>query len=244
MAAGPLSSLLNRGSYESMLQKFDKGVQYLVDRCPNSHPKDLQDYFYFHTYISRWILAPGNFKHPVVAVRRPLMTLAVVEVSQHLAPDLRVDKAAYLHLLQREFSHLMSVPKMATESGIDWAYHSRANAKLRNELKRLTQPEKLESLAIHDALNMDGVRLFLSEFFAEVPAQTTEGGRLKRSLYDIRRHVSSIPVLGGIANRLQPLVKRMMGIQRVEDQRYRHELVMRLALLVLFEEQMQVQAHE
>ena len=51
----------------------------------------------------------------------------------------------------------MLVPKMATESGIDWAYHSRTNAKLRNEPKRLTQPEALESLAIHDALDMDAV---------------------------------------------------------------------------------------
>ena len=243
-AAGPLSSLLNRDSYESMLGKFDDGVQHLVDRCPNSHPKDLQDYLYFHAYISRWILAPGNFKHPVLAVRRPLMTLAVVETSRHLAPELRVDKAAYIQLLQREFPHLMSVPKMATESGIDWAYHFRANDRLRDELMRLTQPEKLESLAIHDALDMDAVRLFLSEFFAEVPERTTEGGRVKRRLYDIRRHVSRIPVLGKISNTLQPMVKRMAGIRRAEDRRYRHEIVMRLALLSLFEDQVRLRGEE
>ena len=70
-----------------MLWSFNNRVQYLVEQCPNSHPKDLQDCLYLYAHISRWILAPGNFEHPVVTVRRLLMTLAVVVGSQHLAPD-------------------------------------------------------------------------------------------------------------------------------------------------------------
>lgn len=237
MAAGPLSSVLKTESHQIMLSGFQNGVQTLVDQCPSGHPKDIQDYLYFHNYISRWILAPGNFKHPVVSVRRPLMTLAVLNVSRHMAPELRVDKAAYVSLLGREFPHLMTIPKMATESGVRWSFHSRKNARLRDELVRLTRPEKLESLSIRDALDMDAVNSFLAEFFGEEPASSKAGGRVRRGLYDIRRIVGRTPVLSSISNRIQPFVKRVAGISKVEGQRYRYELVMRLALLSLFEDQ-------
>ena len=237
MAAGPLWSLLKQQSHAEMRSDFDKGVQSLVERCPNSHPKDLQDYLYFHTYISRWILEPGNFKYPIMSVRRPLMTMEVVEKSRHLAPELRVDKAAYIHLLQREFPHFMKIPSMATESGIDWLFQSRNSSRLRSELIRLTRPEKLESLVIGSALEMDAVRSFLADFFDEVPRVSSAGGRFQRNLYDMRRRVSRVPLLRGISTRLQPLVRRVAGIEQAEDRRCRHEIVMRLALWSLFEEQ-------
>ncbi|MFC3285509.1 hypothetical protein [Litchfieldella rifensis] len=233
---GPLERLLNDSAVCETRQCFADELDALIDAGPNDSPKDIQDYLYFHTYIARWILAPGNFKSPMLAVRRPLMTAEVMDVVTQLSPLLRVDKAAYVALLKQRFPELGGIPVTAVEAGIDWPCLMRQQERLRNALLPRLAPERLEALPLGDDIDPDGMRAFVAEFFASQSGSSGRGSLLHRRLYDLRRQVSRSQWLGSAVRRVQPFVMRLTGLQARQMATSHHQVLLRLALLTLLQE--------
>lgn len=231
-----LSRLLKTDSHQHLLAGFDTEVRELIAGGPNSEPKDIQDYLFFHTYIARWILAPGNFKLPVLPVQRPLMTLPVIDKVRQFAPLRRVDKTVYVDMLKTRFSHLLRHPVTSSDAGVNWARLTRTGLALRPALQTLTTPERLAALPIAEDLDLDRTSAFLRSFFAESANWEQQRGRWRRTLYDLRRMVSRSHALGRMASRIQPLVMRLTGLKRAEQGTHPHQLVMRLALLSILQE--------
>jgi len=229
-------------SHQHALELFETSLEAIVDRCPNDHPKDLQDYLFFHTYIARWILAPGNFKLPLFDTRRPLMTPAVIDCVQQLSPIRRVDKSAFVDMMNRRFPQLAGFPLTSAESSVDWTRMCTSDGPLRNLLQMELQPDRLRRLPIASDLDFSGLEGFLGDFFADEKASRAAGthasGRIKRSLYDLRRVLSRSSLLGRAIKYAEPLAMRVVGQAAQDRQEHRHQVVMRLALLSMLQRQL------
>jgi len=238
-----LAALLKTESRAALERQFDADMQKLVARCPSQDLKDVQDYLFFHNYINRWILAPGNFKFPMVSVRRPLMTLRMVDACARLAPLQRVDKRAYVGMLERHFPALARFPLTSRDAGVDWTEALRNSKHLRAFVRDLVAPERLEALPIGADLDMDALSAFIDTFFSGTGAGVARpGGRVYRMLYDTRRVVSRNRVLARAASWVQPLVVRATGLRQAARQRQSHQVLMRLALLSLFNQRINAAA--
>lgn len=239
---GPLRGLLGEDSRAAAAEQFRSVIAHLIDDGPNDHPKDIQDYLYFHTYIARWILAPGNFKAPVFNVRRPLMTRAVMDAVSRFTPALRVDKAVLVHLLQRRFPDLMAVPKTAADSNVPWRQVLRSSQELaecvRNGVMRLAEDDS----PLRQDINGDGLLAFVGAFFsmADGPSSgatvSRRKDRLRRMAYELRGAFSRLPGMDGALRAAQPMVKRLLGMTRQEDVAVTHQVLMRLALLGIMQQ--------
>lgn len=236
MAHGPLARVLNVAAARETRRDFADELDALIDAGPNDSPKDIQDYLYFHTYIARWILAPGNFKTPVLTVRRPLMTAGVMEVVTQLSEVWRVDKAAYVELLKQRFPELGHIPVTAVEAGIDWPCLMRQEGRLKQALLPRLTPERLAALPLSDAIDPDGLRAFVTDFFACRAEDSDRGNLLQRRLYDLRRQLSRSPRLGHAVRRMQPLVMRLAGLRARQQASANYRVLLRLALLTLLQE--------
>ncbi len=229
-----LGRVLQADAAQHALSKFQGALQRVADRCPGRDLKDVQDYLFFHTYIARWILAPGNFKWPVYAARRPMLALSVLEQVGRLSPLLRVDKRVYIELLQERFPDIAAIPRTARDSGIDWGTALRTEGPFRTAILRLLDDDALDRLPLADSLDRDGIRSLVLEAMA-VPAtpgeRATVDGPLKRTLYSMRRRLSRSPALARLMTRVQPWVLKATGQRGAESRQRRHQVLMRLALL-------------
>ncbi|RTR05350.1 hypothetical protein [Halomonas nitroreducens] len=235
-ARDPLPHLLAASALQETRQCFAGELEALIAAGPNDDPKDIQDYLYFHTYIARWILAPGNFKSPMFSVRRPMLTIGVMEAVSRLAPLWRVDKAAYVALLRQRFPELGAIPVTAVDAGIDWAGLMRQASPLRQALLPRLDPERLAGLPLAEDIDADGLRRFVASFFAGPSVAGDRGSPWQRHLYDLRRRISRSPRLARSVRRIQPLVMRLTGLQAQQRAMAHHQVLMRLALLTLLQD--------
>ncbi|NBB78323.1 MAG: hypothetical protein GVY36_02595 [Verrucomicrobia bacterium] len=236
-----IAGWLKPESHCHALKLFETSLQTIVDRCQNDHPKDLQDYLFFHTYIARWILAPGNFKLPLYETRRPLMTRAVIDCVQQLSPMRRVDKSAFVDMMTRRFGWLTQFPLTSAESSVDWSLMCKSDGPLRDLLQAELQPDRLRRLPISPDLDLKGLEPFLAAFFADEQASRASGthvrGRIKRSLYDLRRVLSRSSLIARAIKYAEPLALKVVGQAAQDRQEHRHQVVMRLALLSMLQRQ-------
>ncbi|MGY6629517.1 MAG: hypothetical protein ACXIUL_00780 [Wenzhouxiangella sp.] len=227
-----LGRVLNADAAEQAVSAFQTDLLGLADRCPGRDLKDVQDYLFFHTYIARWILAPGNFKWPVYSARRPMLALNVLEQVGRLTPLLRVDKRVYVELLEERFQDIAAVPRTTRDSGIDWGAALRREGRFREHISHLLDDDALDRLPMADIFNSDGVRSLVVEAMAPSAGQRVSvDGPLKRSLYSMRRRLSRSPSLARMMTRVQPWVLRATGQLGAESRQRRHQVLMRLALL-------------
>lgn len=231
---GLLGQVLSPDAVQEALADFRACLYAIADRCPGDQLKDVQDYLYFHTYIARWIMAPGNFKWPLYPVRRPLMTVGVMEQVCRMAPLLRVDKRVYVELLENRFPDIAAFPRTARDSSVNWDASMREAGPFRDAISALLSDEALDRLPISESLNRSGLRsLLLQALMAEPPAgeRAAIDGPLKRGMYSMRRQLSRSPALARLASRIQPWILRATGQRASEMRQRRHQIMMRLALL-------------
>lgn len=238
--AGPVRAVLGAEAHADAARQFEGQITRLIESSASDHPKDIQDYLYFHTYIARWILASGNFKSPLFNVRRPLMTRAVMDVASTFTPALRVDKSVYVRLMRHRFPDLMAVPKAAGDSNVQWRQALRTSPvladRVRDGITRLLE----DGSPLQDDLAADRLLAFTAAFFAAPDAGTSHlpgGDRLRRFAYDLRGSFGRLPSMDGLMRAVQPMVKRLLGVTSQESAAARHQVLMRLALLGLLQKE-------
>lgn len=230
--SGPVAMVLRPDSHREAQTDRQRRLQEIVEGGASGHPKDIQDRMFFHTYIASWILAPGNFKMPLLNVRRPLMTREVIDVVRRWSPALRVDKTVYVDLLKRHFPGLLRQPTTSVDALVDWGRRLRQPGPLRAWFESSLRAGALESLPIAADLDLDATSAWLAHFFAQVPDRDERPGPWHRRLYGLRRHLHRSPALGRLARTVQPWVLKLAGYQAAEKRSLEHQLVMRLALLL------------
>jgi hypothetical protein len=236
---GPVAAVLTPGAFERARSGFDARVVEVAERCRTDVPKDVQDHLFFHTYVANWILAPGNFKLPLLSARRPLMARSVVDQVQRLSPRLRVDKMAYVALLEARFPAIMVDKPTAVPDGVPWAELCRVDGPVRDELRRLLIDE-LDDHPLRRQLDADGVVSLLQQATPgqEGPAASAFRSRVNRRVYDMRRVLSRSERLGRVAAAAQPIALRVLGARRRGKLSQSHPVLLRLALLSLLNQRL------
>lgn len=232
-----LSQILKPDSCRDVTSAFNRDIRSLVDRGPNDDPKDVQDYLYFHAYIACWILAPGNFKLPVVPVRRPMLTLQVADCVRALSASLRVDKHAYVAMLRKYFPKVANFPATTTDAGVQWGSLLKTSQSFQSTVGQLVQTDRLIQLPFADDLDLERTRQFYRSVFESSEETRQRFRKLKRTVYNLRKLTGKARLIAAIAPKIQPLVMRFLGDTNSDRNMQRHQLAMRLALLVLLHEE-------
>lgn len=208
-----LGELLRCDSRRLVGELFRHQVDEVITGCSSDHPKDVQDYLYFHLYVCRWLFAPGYFKEPMVSPVRPMMARGLIELSEELPRWLRVDKRILHRLIKRDHSKLARVPTASAHSLIDWDYDMRRDAALRDFLLDLLQFDRLEGSPAGRWLDRDAFEHAVRECFSREPTPVHRGRAPTSTLYSFRKVLSRNAALGRAGRRIEKQARRVLGAQ-------------------------------
>lgn len=227
-----LEGLLRRDCRSDVVGSYHQQVQKIISGSLSDSPKDVQDYLFFHLYVSRWLLAPSYFREPMVSPRRPLLLNSVVDFTSALPPWLRVDKRVLLKMLHLKMPHLMNVPKNSADSLVDWGFELRGQAGLRGLAVDLLRFEWLRATPLAGTLDQGAFEALVARFFSQKPEPRSRGLYLVTKLFALRRSLSRTPALGRLSRCVEPIVKRALGVNE-GDQAV--QVILRLAQIALLQ---------
>jgi len=190
---------------------FTESVRRVAAGCASGHPKDVQDYLFFHLYVVRWLLAPAYFREPMASPRRPMLLAPVVEVGLQLPRRYRVDKAVLVALLRKRFPDLAGVPIASAHSLVDWELEVRKPGALRELFQELLAWEAVERVSLAEWLDRRAYVGAVSRYFSEVPRPVRRAPSSVPRAMAWRRWLAGLPVIGGPVRGLEPLAKRLLG---------------------------------
>ncbi len=214
---------------------FNRQVARLAEACASDHPKDVQDYLFFHLYVVRWLHAAAYFREPMVSVRRPMMLDPVIELTSSFPRWLRVDKRALVELLGARMPHLMRIPSTSADSLVDWGYETRRDGPLRRMLLELLEVDRVAATPVGELLDQEAYRGFVDAHFSARVEPMDRGPSALPRVFALRRRLSVLPWLGRTARLFEPTVKRLMGWQPGAGA---GQVVLRLAMLAMLQDEL------
>ena len=204
----------------------------IASSCATDHPKDIQDYLYFHLYVVRWLHASAYFREPMVSPRRPMLLAPVIEVGRQLPRGQRVDKAVLVALLRRKMPHLARYPIASAHSLIDWEWVSREPGELREFFLDLLEWDVVASMPVSELLDEGRFRAVVDSYFSEAPTPVNRRPSLVPRIMGWRRQLAGRRWLGMPVRAVEPVARRLLG---VEPRRNAGVVLRRLALLSLLQ---------
>jgi hypothetical protein len=209
----------------------------VADACPSGHPRDLQDYLFFHLHAPGWLWSAGFYKEPMAFAFRPLLLSPVRDVCRRLPAAHRGDKRVLVEAVRRYLPGLRTHPIASGNSAIDWRYDSLHVPSLRAVLEDLTAQARLSETCVARIVDRERFARFRETYLASDPAPVSRQPSAARRLTGVRRVF--------IRNRLTARAAGMFGRQvgaKFGGRRYQlsagaaHRVMFRVALLAAFEQ--------
>lgn len=236
-AASDLASVLLEDEMARVVSRRLGTYESLYRNLSFSHPKDLQDYLFFHAHVFPWLLGAGNFKEPLVQVARPMLTREVIDYVCCVAPQHRVDKHLYVSMLKAKFPKLRNLPPALGTGGIDWVYAATHDGRFRTRLFELTSPERVAGSILGLILDEARYADYHKNFFSR-PADCGEALALQGWVYPLRRLASQFEWFRTAVNHVQAIAKRLLGLERRKLAAQKIQMIIRIASMVQYEERM------
>jgi len=205
----------------------------IVITGPSDHPKDVQDYLYFHLYVVRWLHAPAYFREPMTSPRRPLLLAPVLDVGRQLPRRLRIDKTVLVELLRRRMPQLARYPIASAHSLVDWEYEVRVPGKLREFFLGLLDWEFVARTPVATLLDREEYLEAVERYFSEVLRPVDRSPSRLPWAMEWRRRLAGIPWFRAPVRAVEPLVKRILHADVAGNP---GTVLRRVALLTLLQE--------
>ncbi|MCX7835623.1 MAG: hypothetical protein N2450_06085 [bacterium] len=231
-----LEGLFIHEAKEELVKQYQTKLFQVINNCKNTNFKDIQDYLNFHVVTTRWLFAPGNFKDPVLPVRRPFMLKNVIQLVQQLPPFLRIDKKAFYQMMKVTFPMYMKIPFQAADSIIDWKTAIIKNQSIQEYLKFYLNREHLKLTPIGTMINYPRFQNFIETYFRVKKNEGSTKYTRMRLLYDLRKMVTVNPLLGKMAKIAEPIVVKLTRFKTSETENNPSELILKVALISIFSE--------
>lgn len=229
-----LNEVFTPEAKQEIAHRYQKKLFQVIENAKFTNFKDLQDYLNFHIVTTRWLFAPGNFKDPILPVRRPFLLKNVVELIQRLPPFLRVDKKAFYQMMKSVFPNYMKYPFQGADSIIDWKNVIRTNDRVKNYLLPYLDPDFLRTTTIGSYLDQNRFQTLLKKVFSSTNHQVKKKYSTSRFLFDLRKKITVNPVLGKVAKYVEPIVVRVSKYKTSESDQSNSEVVLKIALIAMF----------
>lgn len=205
-----LAALLPTSDFADIQQALREQVSSLLADADATDPKDLHHYLYFHVGIFNWLLAPGYYKEPAVAARRPLASRALLDAAARWPAGLRNDKRVVVTLLQRRYRDLRAVPVADRSALVDWTDAVQNVPAVRETLHDMLDEAADSSHPLLKRLRHEEIR---RRFAALQQARTPSigGSRMRSVGVRIRRVVGRVRVLARPLRHLERLARRTIA---------------------------------
>lgn len=174
-----LSGWLTEDSAAELLVEYETQVNAIVSGCNSDHPKDIQHYLEFHMGTFGWLLAPGYYKEPLYAARRPMLLGTMLDYACQLAPENRIGKTHLLRMLKKSMPEFYRVPKSSSISLVDWAYQIRNDLGLKAYIQSNLDPGLVCQCDWLRSANHDQLRQKIATVFNQSPQPVK---RIRRNL--------------------------------------------------------------
>lgn len=228
-----LGQLLSTHARRDFGDSFTRQLDALAQRADADDPKDIQDWLYLHLYVYRWLHAPAYFREPMVTVRRPLMSRDVLDLTSVLPRSLRVDKVVLLEMLKAKMPAVERPPSASAHSLIDWDRLCTSEPVLRRWLETYLDVDRVRETPVGEMLDVAMFRSVVGGFLGRRSRPVSRAPSFAARVFSLRRRLSPIPLVGRLARRAEPTVKRWLGVSTGPGLR---TVLFRIALLVLLRE--------
>ncbi len=208
-------------------------IEEVIADSPSDHPKDVQDYLYFHLYVVRWLHAPAYFREPMVSPRRPLLLEPVLEVGRRLPRRFRIDKRVLVDLLSRKMPSLSRFPIASAHSLVDWDAEMRTSEDLRLFILAHLEWEIVGRTPLAAVLDRARYLQVVKRFFSSTPRPVRRRPSPLPWAMRWRRRLAGVPWLQPAVQSVEPLARKVLG---AETARSTGIFLRRLALLALLQE--------
>jgi len=156
---------MSKQESEDLMSSYIKQIHAISDNCNSDHPKNIQHYLEFHLGTFGWLLAPGYYKEPIYAARRPMLLADMTDFACQLSPELRIGKPVLLRMLKRYMPDLMKLPKSSSFSLVDWRYSMRKDKLVGKFFQNLLEPTNLEDIPFIGSRNTESLHKWLDKYW-------------------------------------------------------------------------------
>jgi len=148
-------AILKSGARGELLDAVGHQVEGILALCSSEHPKDLHHYLSFHTGLFGWLMAPGYYKEPVVAARRPLLTRTLLDLVTQWPREFRIDKKVEIAVLKKYHPGFHALPTQSSSALIDWRSTIGPSGILSGVITRLVAGESLRQSELRQVVDFD-----------------------------------------------------------------------------------------
>jgi len=187
-------------------------VESIAAASDATRPKDLHHYLYFHVGVFGWLLAPGYYKEPVMAARRPLASRALLDAASRWPAELRHDKRVVVALLRERFADLHALPTADRSALVDWLAAVRDVASVGDALHGMLTEATRDGCALAGDLQPDAVAARFAAL-RQPAAATTDRRRLRTWGVQVRRGLGHLRAVAGPLHRVERLLRRAAALE-------------------------------
>ena len=105
---GNVLSVLSPELRNEATELYLKAIEKELERCPNDHPADRQQWLWQMGAINRYVFALGYFDEEFIQVRRPLITKTVLDQWCRVPWQYRIHKNLFIETLYRRYRNLFN----------------------------------------------------------------------------------------------------------------------------------------
>jgi hypothetical protein len=165
----PLAACLAPAAGAEYRRLYDREVGQILAGCDSHDLTDRKEYLYMYGRVARYILSLGYYREHAIEVRRPFLSKAALELFASLPRQHRVEKNAYISMLNHRFPELMAIPEQSVWSLPDWERDVRRPGPLRDLWMHYSERERVEAGPLAGVLDGEVFAARRDAFFATVP---------------------------------------------------------------------------
>jgi len=166
----PVAAVAREDSADDLRRVYISSIDAVLSACDHPDLTDRKEYLYVNSRLARYILSLGYYREHAVEVRRPFLSKAALELFASMPQTHRVEKNAYISMLNHRFPSLMQIPEQSLWSLPDWERDLRTPGPLRELWRHYLVNDRIEGGIMGKVLDLDRFAARRDAYFAAEPA--------------------------------------------------------------------------
>ena len=226
----PVAAVARTDAADDFRRVYRSSIDAVLSACDHPDYTDRKEYLYLNARVARYILSLGYYREHAIEVRRPFLSKAALELFAAMPQTHRVEKNAYISMLNHRFPSLMQIPEQSLWSLPDWERDLRTPGALRDLWSRYLVNDRVEGGIMGKLLDMDRFAARRDAFFAAEPAPMKKAPFKAR--FPLRARVMPIVQRYRAVDKLSRLIRTGPGFLPRSD----FDLLRCVALVTMLEE--------
>ncbi|HEU4929196.1 MAG TPA: asparagine synthase-related protein [Candidatus Krumholzibacteria bacterium] len=166
----PVAAVARTDSADDLRRVYTTSIDAVLSDCDHPDLTDRKEYLYLNARLARYILSLGYYREHAIEVRRPFLSKAALELFASLPQTHRVEKNAYISMLNHRFPSLMRIPEQSIWSLPDWERDLRSPGPLRDLWSRYLVNDRVAGGIMGKVMDVDRFAARRDAYFEAEPA--------------------------------------------------------------------------